>query len=481
MNLTKINEFLTNKLKNVNTKSIREFKNRYIKSKNPRQTLYAGIAGAALIITLGVAIFGISDKAIAVTVNGKQVAVVKDKVVAEKLIKDLIEEKNRQSGLKVGVADNITYEKIAANNSNIDNLPSLKKKLNEGLNFITTGVAIKINGRPEIILANKTDAKKLIETLKKENMGQLTDVQVESVSFAEKVELAETKVDISDIIKAEDALELLRNGRNKKVIHVVKQGDNLWTIARANDLRVKEILAANPQIKSDKLDLGQELNLVKVEPLVNVVSVIKASTTEEIPYQIKVKQDKKLTKGQEKVLQEGIIGSKDVTYKLVLRNGQEVERKVLASKVTKQPKEKIVARGARRYANTMVASRGGLGRFIWPLQGMVTSKYGWRWGRPHKGIDIDGRTGDPVGASAAGRVIRSGWYAAYGKTVDIDHGNGYVTRYAHFSTVNVKAGEQVDKGELVGRVGTTGNATGSSLHFEVISRGASLNPLGYLR
>ncbi|MHB8171185.1 MAG: peptidoglycan DD-metalloendopeptidase family protein [Thermincolia bacterium] len=464
--ITKIKNSLDNRIKNI---------------KNPRQTLFAGVAGAILITALGVVVFGATDKATAVMVNGKQLAVVKDKSMTEKVVKELIDEKNRQSGFTVGVADNITYDTVEVTNSGLENLPSLKKKLNDQLNFIATATVIKINGRPEVTLANKKDAENILETLKKENLGQLTDVQVESVNFAEKIEIAEAKVDFKAIIKASDALELMRNGRDKKDIYVVKEGDNLWTIARANDMRVKEIMAANPQLKSDRLDLGQELNMVKVEPLVNVVSVIKASATEDIPYQIKIKQDKKLSKGEEKVLQAGVTGSKNVTYKLVLRNGQEVERKVLASKVTKQPKDQIVAKGARRYANTMVASRGGLGRFIWPLQGTVTSKFGWRWGRPHKGIDIDGNTGDPVGASASGQVIRAAWYSAYGKTVDVDHGNGYVTRYAHLSTINVKVGEQVEKGELVGRVGATGNATGSVLHFEVIYRGANLNPMGQLR
>jgi len=468
MKLTKIKELLGNLTKNISNKAL------------TRRSLVTGASlGVFLILILGVMVIATTDKATAVMVNGKRIAIVKEQSAVESVVNELIKEKNRQSGLKLGVADKITYEKVKVNNFSVDNLPSLKKKLNDTLNFVTLAAVIKIDGRPELGLADKQTAEEVLTKLKKEYLSQLADAEVESIRFMEKVEIADAKVDFNQVTSPEKALELLKNGRNKKLVHVVQKGDNLWSIARANDMRVKEILALNPEMKSERLDLGQEINLVKVEPLVNVEAVVKASGTENIPFQVKVKQDNKLRKGQEKVLQAGVLGSKDVTYKITLRNGKEVKRQVLASRVTKEPKEQVVARGARRYV--MVASRGGLGKFLWPLRGAITSKFGWRWGRAHNGIDIDGVTGEPVGAAAAGRVIRAEWYSAYGKTVDVDHGNGYVTRYAHLSSIDVEVGEQVDRGELIGKVGTTGNATGSSLHFEIITRGEPVNPLGYLR
>lgn len=125
-------------------------------------------------------------------------------------------------------------------------------------------------------------------------------------------------------------------------------------------------------------------------------------------------------------------------------------------------------------------------RWVHPLPGNpLTSCYGWRWGAMHRGIDIDGVTGEPVRAAAAGTVVRAGWlWGGYGISVVIDHG-AWVTHYAHLSREGVAAGEHVGAGEVIGRVGATGDATGSHLHFEVASArsvlGHQVNPAPFLR
>ena len=118
--------------------------------------------------------------------------------------------------------------------------------------------------------------------------------------------------------------------------------------------------------------------------------------------------------------------------------------------------------------------------FMWPLNGAVTSYYGYRWGRQHTGIDIDGTTGQPVVASKAGTVTMASSYSGYGYTVMIDHGGGYQTLYAHLSSFAVSAGQTVSQGQAVGNVGCTGSCTGDHLHFEVRVNGAPQDPMNYL-
>ncbi|MGK7911271.1 MAG: M23 family metallopeptidase [Synechococcus sp.] len=117
---------------------------------------------------------------------------------------------------------------------------------------------------------------------------------------------------------------------------------------------------------------------------------------------------------------------------------------------------------------------------IWPTNGLITSRYGWRWGRIHAGIDIAGPEGTPVVAALSGRVIYSGWYYAYGYMVDIEHANGTVTRYAHASRLYVSVGEQVKQGQPIMAMGNTGRSTGPHLHFEVRQNGYAINPLTVL-
>jgi len=98
----------------------------------------------------------------------------------------------------------------------------------------------------------------------------------------------------------------------------------------------------------------------------------------------------------------------------------------------------------------------------------------------HTGIDLRAEVGDPVHATAPGIVTVAGWSGGYGKMVEIDHGNGFVTRYGHLSEIEVKVGQQVRLGQSVGRVGTTGRSTGPHLHYETRFDGEAVDPQKFL-
>jgi len=99
----------------------------------------------------------------------------------------------------------------------------------------------------------------------------------------------------------------------------------------------------------------------------------------------------------------------------------------------------------------------------------------------HTGLDIHGETGEPVRATADGTVTAAGWSGGYGKSVDIDHGNGLSTRYAHLSSIDVQVGQSIKAGQIVGKVGSTGRSTGSHLHYETRVRGEAVDPQKFLR
>ncbi len=120
--------------------------------------------------------------------------------------------------------------------------------------------------------------------------------------------------------------------------------------------------------------------------------------------------------------------------------------------------------------------------YIWPAKGVFTSGYGWRWGRMHKGIDVAAPIGTPVVAAAPGRVVRSGWNSGgYGNLVEIQHPDGSTTRYAHNSKLLVVAGQEVEQGQQIALMGSTGHSTGPHCHFELHPYGkGAINPIAYL-
>lgn len=122
--------------------------------------------------------------------------------------------------------------------------------------------------------------------------------------------------------------------------------------------------------------------------------------------------------------------------------------------------------------------------FALPLRGRLESRFSYRWGRLHAGVDISVLDTDRVRAALAGTVAKVGYqdrYAGYGNIILLRHGDGFATLYAHLAHVGVKVGERVDRRELLGRAGCTGSCTGQHLHFEVRILGEPVDPMPYLK
>lgn len=124
---------------------------------------------------------------------------------------------------------------------------------------------------------------------------------------------------------------------------------------------------------------------------------------------------------------------------------------------------------------------------MWAHLGKINNEFGFRrnpfGGRSyefHPGLDIAGERGDSVIAPANGTVVKAGWQGGYGNLIEIDHGNGLITRYGHLSRINVAIGDTIERGELIGLIGSTGRSTGPHLHFEIRLGDKAINPRRFL-
>jgi murein DD-endopeptidase MepM/ murein hydrolase activator NlpD len=140
-----------------------------------------------------------------------------------------------------------------------------------------------------------------------------------------------------------------------------------------------------------------------------------------------------------------------------------------------------VSRPVARATNRLTPDAGSVtatGSFVWPASGKITQSFVFY----HKAIDIANRAGGPILGADAGVVVASGWDASgYGNRVIVDHGNGYHTLYGHLSVIQVQAGQRVNRGDVLGQMGSTGRSTGTHLHFEVRQGGTLINPLNFLK
>lgn len=162
-----------------------------------------------------------------------------------------------------------------------------------------------------------------------------------------------------------------------------------------------------------------------------------------------------------------------------------------AQAVEKLYEKKVVIVANTKYPNTSssgfstsrstITKKVDLGMsLVRPVKGIVTSRFGTRWGSTHTGTDIGASTGTPIYAAASGQVIFSGWKGTLGKLVVVSHGNGIQTYYAHCSSLLVSSGDNISAGQLIAKVGNTGRSTGPHLHFEIRLNGSALNPQSYI-
>ncbi|MEN8253246.1 MAG: M23 family metallopeptidase [Patescibacteria group bacterium] len=250
------------------------------------------------------------------------------------------------------------------------------------------------------------------------------------------------------------------------IIHVVQEGETLSSIASRYGLETSTILWENNLTEKSKIKPGLEL---KILPIDGVIHKVKRGET---IYSI----GKKYSLDENQV--QGIIDypfnefRNDENFELA--SGQALVVPGGVRKDTTVKPSVSIASVLTPDAGTVTAS----GNFIWPASGRITQGYRFY----HRAIDIANKSGGPILAADSGTVTTASWSGGgYGNHVVIDHGNGFYTLYAHLRVIQVKQGQRVNRGDLLGQMGNTGRSTGTHLHFEIRRGGALDNPLNYLR
>lgn len=188
------------------------------------------------------------------------------------------------------------------------------------------------------------------------------------------------------------------------------------------------------------------------------------------------------------VIQEGEPGEVTTVFSVTTLGDVEQSRKELTKTINKKPVTEQIVRGKAKAEEAPAAADTSESGFIWPLASpVISSTYGYRWGSLHSGLDICDSNwetaGKPVYAAAGGTVVavesteESG---GYGNLIQIDHGNGVTTLYAHNDSVAVSVGQVVGRGEVIAYAGSTGYSTGAHLHFEVRIDDEPQDPMAYL-
>jgi len=244
--------------------------------------------------------------------------------------------------------------------------------------------------------------------------------------------------------------------RDKVVDYEVKSGDTIASIANEYAVSENTILWENDLTSGANIKAGQKL---KILPVSGVAHKVEGGDT---IYSI----SKKYQANAQAIVD---FPFNDVGDDFALSTGQ-----VLIVPDGAPPEKPKPAPTQYLAQQNIPVEALGSAQFIWPAAGGISQYFSWY----HPGLDISNLSGGPIHASDSGTVIVAGWVDnyGYGNRVEIDHGNGFMTRYAHLSAIYVSPGQKVSKGDVIGVMGSTGRSTGTHLHFEIRKDGTALNP-----
>ncbi len=300
--------------------------------------------------------------------------------------------------------------------------------------------------------------------------------------FVQNVQTITGLFPTGSIVPAETINNVLQGETPENAVYTVQLGDTATSIAQKFDLSLTELDGMNGGEVGDLLTVGDELT-VKTQKAFLSVEVTKEETYEsEIAYSTVTERDENEYTDYSQVIQEGENGLAQCVDKVVYVDGTEVSRESVSRTTIEEPVDKIVVVGTKKRP---VLSGVGTGEIIWPVPEIhrISSLFEWRWGTMHNGIDISNGNsyGKTIVAADSGTVSYVRYSnVGYGNHVEIDHGNGMKTMYAHASRILVESGQKVAKGQPIALVGSTGDSTGNHLHFEVIVNGSRVNPLNYV-
>ncbi len=379
-------------------------------------------------------------------------------------VKDLSNEEFEVAGKETFSVELVKRDSFTEKEELAENLKSTSEEM-------VSAYGISYEGTLLAALASEEEAKGVLE----QYLAQYTaGSQTITAEFVGSVEVTETLVPQGSVNTQEWVLEMLSAG--KTISHTGAEGESLESVAAQYGVTVDSIVCENPLPKTTDVS-GQTLTIYTGEPMFSVKTVEHINGEVAIAFEIVSEEDPTLYTGRTVVDTKGADGIKYVDAYITKIDGVVVEETVLRDEVIKQPTTQLQRVGTKEAPASV-----GTGAFVMPASGTLTSNFGRRWGRNHEGIDVAAKIGTPIYAADNGIVTEAQYKNnGYGNFISIDHGNGYVTFYAHCSALFVSDGDVVAKGDLIGHVGNTGRSTGPHLHFEIRENGTAKNPLSYVK
>lgn len=394
--------------------------------KKMSRTSLSIMAISATVSLSSVLYFNNKPNAYEVDIDNRLVAYISFDNKALKTVNNLRDELNKRfEGQKL--LENLTINKAKVDDAYITPQDKIEKDITNNSDLLVDAYFVIADNREAAVAANEREVQTALEDLKNFYIKS-SGLEVKESNIKTKISYEKKRTLLSKVENVEEIVNKLKEANAKSANQIV---------------------------------------------VFNIKGIKKS--TETISPAIDVKWSDDMTVGQSKLVDNGKEGQKAIEREVILENNKVINSKVVSEKITLPPKNKIVLQGRK---NPILASTGSL---LTPSRGAISSYFGLRWGKMHEGLDIAANMGDPIIAALDGTVVYSGWESGYGNVIKLQHQSDLMTIYGHCSKLEVSVGQKVNKGDEIGKVGSTGNSTGPHLHFEVRVNGVAQNPVAFLQ
>ena len=484
-------------------------------NKNKYIWIFLALILSGSVFFMGYAKYSNPEELYHVYLSGKTIGYVSSKEELDSYIDKQEEQiKVKYNVDRVYAPKNLNVVKETTYNKKVSSVETIYKNIKKVAPFTVSGFTITIKGiedtddegkyKTDDVVVNVLDKNVFTDALMEASMVFLDKEKYNDYINKNQKEITDTGTIINNVLIENDIISrqnkisvddeifinsellskyLLFGTLETQKTYKVKEGDTIEQVAYDNKLSVEEFLIVNEEFSSEDnlLYPGEIVSLGVVKPAFKLIEESFVVETETVKYKTEIVYDDSLLVGVEKIKQKGSNGTSKVSKEITKKNGEIITAEVVSSSVVKPPVNKVIVRGKG------TISTGSLGTWAWPtnIPYVITSKWGWRWGKFHEGVDISGTGhGSPIYAANDGIVEASRYHSINGNYIVINHNNGYYTIYAHLAKLSVKEGEIVSIGQKIGTMGSTGLSTGPHLHFGIykgypLRGGTTMNPLRF--
>ncbi|NLA70669.1 MAG: peptidoglycan DD-metalloendopeptidase family protein [Clostridiales bacterium] len=380
--------------------------------------------------------------------------------------------KNNDLDVSLKADENVTFTRVLAKDRAVDTSDQAVNKFAYMTDIDVQAYGIYENGNFVTVVESEPGAAGVLNSTKAKESIPDEGMTLISADFINEIEIKPIDIMLTSIQSNKNAIKQMTEGGTFTIKYIAKQGDTLSSIANIYSVSTDDLYDADNEKQLNSVEMDDLITIRKNVTPVQVEMVEKGTMTEVVKFESSQVETADLYIGETMVQQEGVDGKNAITGKVTKVNGEITAKDLTKSEVITEVVNEIVLVGTTKKPATVATGVYGM-----PIRTyIISSEFGYRWGRQHEGIDFAASTGTPIYAADGGTVEIAGVYGGYGYTVQINHGNGSITRYGHCNELYVSVGDKVAKGDNIAAVGNTGNSTGAHLHFEIRVNGTAVDP-----